>query len=260
MLQEPVVADMFYPGDPKELRAMLERFFSAAKGKDLPIPRAIITPHAGYIYSGPIAASAYACLFQKKTKIKRVIILAPAHRYSLTGIATSSADAFLTPLGEIPIDKAALAKITKFAHVSIIDKAFATEHSLEVQLPFLQFALGDFSLIPLLVGACSANEIAVLLEKLVDDESTLIVVSSDLSHYHDYKTAERIDSETIANILDLNMANLSGERACGYIPISGLLMFAKNKAWKARLIDLRNSGDTAGDKNHVVGYAAIHFD
>lgn len=260
MLQEPAVADIFYPGDPKELRAMLERFFSGTKGKDLPIPHAIIAPHAGYIYSGPIAASAYACLFQKKTKIKRVIVLAPAHRYSLAGIATSSADAFLTPFGEIPVDKIALAKIANFSQVSIVDEAFSTEHSLEVQLPFLQFVLGNFSLIPLLVGACSANEIAVLLEKLVEEENTLVVVSSDLSHYHDYKTAERIDRETVVNVLDLNLANLNGEKACGYIPMSGLLMFAKNKAWKARLIDLQNSGDTAGDKKHVVGYAAIHFD
>lgn len=259
MIQESVVANIFYPGDPKELRSMLERFFFAAKGKDLPIPRAIIAPHAGYVYSGPIAALAYASLLHDRAKIKRVIVLAPAHRYSLSSIAASSADAFLTPLGEIPVDKTALAKVSQLSHVSVLDEAFATEHSLEVQLPFLQFALENFTLVPFLVGACSANEIAVLIEKFANNEENLIVVSSDLSHYHDYKTAERIDRETVADLLNLHLENLSGERACGYIPISGLLLYAKTHAWRAKLIDLRNSGDTAGDKNHVVGYAAVHF-
>jgi len=259
IMQKAVVAGTFYPADAEELAAMLQKFFIEAQGQDQPLPQAIVAPHAGYVYSGPIAASAYACLNRVRNQIKRVIVVAPSHRYPFTGIATSSADVFATPLGEILIDRAAIRKIAALPQITQLDAAFASEHSLEVQLPFLQMQLQDFQLIPLLVGMATPKEVAEVLAMLWAEEGTLLVVSSDLSHYHNYQTAQKIDSLTAQKILALDYNTLDGEQACGYMGLQGLLWLAKQKGWCAKCLDLRNSGDTMGEKDHVVGYGAFHF-
>lgn len=258
-IQSSVVAGMFYPADPDELTDLLQTFFAQIPKEYTKIPKAIIAPHAGYIYSGLTAAFAFACLKNLQQKLKRVIVIAPSHRHPFHGIAISSADFFQTPLGKISVDRETLKKLAKFPQVLELDIAFASEHALEVELPFLQTQLQDFQLIPLLAGDASADEVCKVLENLWEDKSTLIVASSDLSHYHPYNVAQKLDLKTIHKMLALDYENLHGEEACGYIGVRGLLKMAKNNHWHAHLIDLRNSGDTAGDKNQVVGYGAIHF-
>lgn len=257
-IRQPVVAGMFYPADAQELQNTILGMLNNAKG-DQPIPKAIIAPHAGYIYSGQTAAHAYACLAQAANKIHRVILFGPAHRYPFQGIAAPEADIFATPLGQIKIDHNAIAQILSLPQVQVSDAAHAEEHSLEVQLPFLQILLKNFSLVPLVVGASNADQVAAVLDKLWNGDETLIIVSSDLSHYHDYKTAQHMDQQTVRGILDLNQAAIKEENACGRIPIKGLMQIAGQKKLKPKLIQLCNSGDTAGPKDQVVGYAAIHF-
>ena len=248
-VRESAVAGMFYPADPAELRGMVEGLLADVPVKDGVPPKAIIAPHAGYIYSGSIAASAYACL--RPVGIRRVVLLGPAHRVLLNGVAASSASVWRTPLGHVPVEAP--------DGSSIVDAAHAEEHSLEVQLPFLQVVLSDFTLIPLVVGQASKEEIAGILASLWGGDETLIVISSDLSHYEDYETANRMDSAASQAILDLDPTGLESRNACGCIPICGLLHLAKQKGMRAELIDLRNSGDTAGSRDQVVGYGAYAF-
>jgi AmmeMemoRadiSam system protein B len=257
-IRKPAVAGMFYPKNPQELQNTILNMLANAKA-DQPVPKAIIAPHAGYIYSGQTAAKAYACLSQSANKIRRVILLGPSHRYPFQGIAASGADFFATPLGQIKIDQDAIAKISSLPQVSISDEAHAQEHSLEVQLPFLQILLKNFTLIPLVVAASTADQVADVLDKLYNGNETIIIISSDLSHYHDYQTAQQMDKQTVQAILDLNLAAIKEDNACGRIPIKGLMQIAGQKKLTPKLIDLCNSGDTAGHKDKVVGYAAIHF-
>jgi len=259
-VQNSVVSGAFYPADAEELKSMILGFLREFDNLEKQVPKAIIAPHAGYIYSGLAAAAAFSSLKNANDKIKRVIVMAPSHRYPFSGIAISSADFFRTPLGEIKVDRNSLDKINNLPQIIEIDAAFNIEHALEVELPFLQIQLENFSLIPLLVGSASSSEIAEVLEILWEEEGTLIVVSSDLSHYHDYKTAQRIDQNTINKILALDYQHIFGEEACGYMGVSGLLKFAKSKFWKPKLMLLNNSGDTEGDKQHVVGYGAVVFE
>jgi MEMO1 family protein len=259
MLIHPCVAGKFYPANPDVLRQnILELLSGATDKKKLTPPKAIIAPHAGYIYSGPVAASAYACLTQAKETIKRVVLLAPSHRYSINGIATTTAEFYLTPLGKIAIDQKTITNLS-LSDVSTIDEAFSTEHSLEVHLPFLQVTLESFFLIPLLVGFTTPTQVQKTLESLWDGPETLIIISSDLSHYLSYKTAQSIDKKTAAAIMALNPNGFTTEDACGATGIQGLLMVAAKKQMTASQIDLRNSGDTAGPKENVVGYGAFHF-
>lgn len=260
-IMKPQVAGMFYPADANELNKMLAKFFVAAeKFVDFPIPKAIIAPHAGYIYSGPIAASAYACLKNAQNKIKRIVIFAPAHRYGFYGLATLSAKVYATPLGNINIDQNYVTKALELPNVATIDAAFNTEHALEVHLPFLQTILkNDFLLVPLLVSEANQDEVANVLNALWDDSETLIIVSSDLSHYYDYQTAKKLDAATAKIIESLDSSKIEGENACGYKIIKGLLPVAKAKKMQVKVLDLRNSGDTAGDKDQVVGYGGFHF-
>jgi MEMO1 family protein len=260
MIIHPAVAGMFYPNTPNELKAMVTKFLQAAVAyKDLVVPKAIIVPHAGYIYSGPIAASAYACLANtKEHKITQVVIMAPAHRSYIDGIATTTASFYETPLGQIPIATAAMSAITDLLYVQMNDDAFVTEHAIEVQLPFLQIMLEDFAIVPLLVGKASVSQVAKVLSELWDGEQTLIIISSDLSHYHDYKTAQNIDQQTVDAIINCNLHKITSETACGCLPIKGMLSVAAAKSMQIKLLDLRNSGDTAGSKDAVVGYAAFH--
>jgi len=251
----PNVAGTFYPSDADELKLMVQNFFmQVAAQKNLPIPKAIIAPHAGYIYSGPIAASAYACLTQV-SYIKKVVVLAPAHRVAFPGIATLSTNFYATPLGKIAIDHTA----QKIPGIITSNQAFSEEHALEVQLPFLQMVLKDFALIPLLVGTATPMQVAQVLAELWNGSATLIVISSDLSHYLAYHAAQILDNKTKNAILALNAAALHDDAACGKVIIAGLLKVAQRKNLAATLIDLRNSGDTSGTRDAVVGYGAFHL-
>jgi AmmeMemoRadiSam system protein B len=254
-VRQPVVAGQFYPADANELHAMVTAFLDSAKTTSL-IPKALIVPHAGYIYSGTIAATGYAHLANIRAKIKRVVLLGPSHFVGVRGLATSSADAFATPLGEVPLDKQGLTKILDLPQVKIFDEAHAREHSLEVQLPFLQVLLDDFSLIPLGVGSATPEEIGKVLQALWGAEETLIVISSDLSHYHRYEVAKRLDEKTSRAIETLQLEEIDYDQACGQHSIKGLLHVARVLGLRAQTVDLRNSGNTAGSRDSVVGYGA----
>ena len=258
MTRPPAVAGTFYPADPRELHSMLDGFLRAAPA-DMPIPRAMIVPHAGYIYSGPVAATGYACLLNPDIAVKHVVLLGPAHRVPFRGLATTTATAFATPLGDIPVDQAAIRDLAALPQIHVMDEAHRLEHSLEVQLPFLQVTLAEFSLIPLVVGDATAEEVFEVLEVLCARPETLIVVSSDLSHYHSYATATRLDEDTSRNIEALDYQAIDHDHACGRNPVSGLLLYARHHGLKARTLDLRNSGDTAGPRDQVVGYGTYIF-
>ncbi|MBI3775771.1 MAG: AmmeMemoRadiSam system protein B [Gammaproteobacteria bacterium] len=254
-LRHPAVAGMFYPDNADELHAQLQALLAVAHVNGLR-PKAIIAPHAGYIYSGPIAASVYAQLKPYAHEITRVVLLGPAHRVAVRGIAVPSVDLFAMPLGNIPIDHAALRLIAGLPFVRTSDQAHAQEHSLEVQLPFLQEILGEFSLVPLVVGEANPTQVAQVLERLWGGAETVIVISSDLSHYHDYATAQRLDAATSRAIEQLRFEDLNHDSACGCNPVSGLLYVARQRGLHAQALDVRNSGDTAGSRDHVVGYGA----
>lgn len=258
-VREPAVAGMFYPDDPTELKQMVDGYLQAVPDSEEPPPKAIIAPHAGYVFSGPVAASAYARLRQVRHTIRRVILLGPSHRVGFPGLATSSADTYRSPLGDIAVDTAAVKQIDKLPQVRLLDQAHMLEHSLEVHLPFLQQSLDRFTLVPLVVGDASAEEVAEVIEQLWGGEETLIVISSDLSHYHDYATAQQMDRQTSRAIEALQPEKLGYDSACGRNPVNGLLLLAKRKQLHAETIDLRSSGDTAGPRDQVVGYGAYVF-
>jgi len=256
--RRPSVAGLFYPSEPEILRAELARMLSEVPiGADL--PKALIAPHAGYIYSGPIAASAYAQIASAHAVISRVVLLGPAHRAPIRGLAAPSANSFLTPLGHIPVDREAVNTALAFPQVEILDSAFDGEHCLEVQLPFLQHVLDDFSIVPLLVGSASGDQVADVLRSLWGGPETLVVVSSDLSHYCDYDRARQLDSDTSRAIENLAPDQIDDDGACGRQPVKGLLKVAQEFHLLAKTIDLRNSGDTAGPRGEVVGYGAYLF-
>ena len=259
-IRPPAVSGMFYPGDPAVLATEVDTLLANAvpPAPTFPPPKALIAPHAGYIYSGPVAASAYALLVPHAATIRRVVLLGPCHRVAVRGLAVSSALSFETPLGTVPIDQAANAVVLKLPQVVRHDGAHAAEHSLEVQLPFLQQVLDDFSLVPLAVGYATPDEVAEVLELLWGGPETLIVVSSDLSHYHPYADAQHRDRHTVDAITHLHLL-LDQEQACGAAAINGLIEVAQRRGLQPQLLDLRNSGDTAGDKSRVVGYASFVF-
>ena len=256
----PAVAGLFYPGDPVELEVTVDRYLAGARADSGDAaPKAVIAPHAGYVYSGPVAASAYARIAALRGNIERVVLIGPAHRVALRGLAASAAGAFRTPLGEVPVDRSALDRILRLPQVCELDRAHDGEHSLEVHLPFLQRALGDFSLVPLVAGDASADEVAEVLEALWGGPETLIVISSDLSHYNDYETARALDEATTRSIEALDPAGLDSHSACGRVPIRGLLLVARRQDLHVSTLDLRSSGDTAGPRDSVVGYGAYAF-
>ena len=250
------VAGVFYPGSQRALKGDVDEMLRQAGRARLRSPKAIIAPHAGYIYSGPVAASVYAPLADLRGKVRRVVLLGPTHRVPIDGLAVPSSEAFATPLGNVPIDRQAIASIEDMAQIVVSDEAHALEHSLEVQLPFLQEVLGEFSLVPLAVGNVSAGEVAEVLERLWGGEETLIVISSDLSHYLSYEEARLIDRQTAQRILDGN-PTIHHYQACGATPVNGLLLAARKHGLQIVQLDLRNSGDTAGDRSRVVGYGAF---
>ena len=252
------VAGMFYPSAPERLAGDIRSYLSRAPGRELGTPKALIVPHAGYVYSGPIAASAYALVAPLRDTVKRVLLLGPAHRVAVRGLATTGAGAFDTPLGEVAIDTVAVAMALAFPQVTVSDAAHAFEHALEVQLPFLQTVLRSFSLVPFAVGHVLDEDVAQVIDALWGGPETLVVVSSDLSHYHAYAEAKRIDHATTETILAMS-PTLDHEQACGATPINGLLRCARQRGLAPALLDLRNSGDTAGDRARVVGYASFAF-
>lgn len=245
---------MFYPAEPATLKRAVAGLLAAAPapGTD---SKVIVAPHAGYEYSGLTAAHAYRQLEARRNLIRRVVLLGPAHRVHLKGMAVPSVDAFATPLGDVPIDAEGVRQAQEVPGVQVSDEAHAAEHSIEVHLPFLQAVLGEFQLVPIVVGVCTARHVEAVLDALWGGDETAIVVSSDLSHFHSYTEAREIDANTTARIEGME-ANLHGEDACGAYALNGLMLAAKERGLQVRTLDVRNSGDTAGDKFRVVGYGA----
>lgn len=254
----PAVAGLFYPAEGESLRATVDALLAAATHSPLPPAKALIVPHAGYVYSGSTAAAAYASLKAQAGQIRRVILLGPTHRVPIRGLAVPASHAFATPLGDIPLDGETLARLRQLPQVSTNNAAHALEHALEVQLPFLQRLLGDFVLTPIAVGDASPEIVANVLEACWGGPETLIVVSSDLSHYLPYPVAQQIDDDTCRHILALD-EHLSPQQACGARPLNGLLLAAQRHRLSPQLLALCNSGDSAGDRQRVVGYAAFAF-
>lgn len=267
-VRQPAVAGQFYPARPKTLRDTVQAFLDNVPAFDA-LPgigaderavsiRAIIAPHAGYPFSGPIAASAYAQVALLRQSVRRVLLIGPAHRAPLQGLGASSAAAFSTPLGQVHLDGDAVESLLRLPFVHTHNQAHAPEHALEVQLPFLQTVLDDFTLVPLVTGPCAAGDVAAALEPFAGDSHSLIVVSSDLSHYHPYAEARELDRRTARRIEALQP--LAATEACGRYAINGLLHLARQRQWQARTVDLRSSGDTEGPRDRVVGYGAFIFE
>lgn len=258
-VRQASVAGFFYPADTQVLSNTVQQLLKTAENTAVPAPKAIIAPHAGYIYSGPIAATIYKTLASQKDIISRVILLGPAHRLAFNGIAVTQIENFATPLGMVPVDLSAIQNIISIPGVQVIEAAYNQEHCLEVQLPFLQTILNHFSIVPCIVGNAKPDLVATVIEKLWGGPETLIVISSDLSHYYDYITAKNLDTAASQAILNLEPDQIHDNQACGRLPIKGLLLAAKKFNLQVKLLDLRNSGDTAGNKDRVVGYGAYHF-
>jgi AmmeMemoRadiSam system protein B len=255
----PAVAGSFYPADPAELEQMVRGYLSQVETSGEGAPKALIAPHAGYVYSGPVAASAYARLAPARGRVSRVVLLGPSHRVALRGLAAPDATTFVTPLGEIALDREALERALTLPQVRVLHAAHELEHSLEVHLPFLQVVLGSFSLVPLVAGDASAADVAEVLELLWGGDETLVVVSSDLSHYKDYATAKRLDDATTRAVESLTPEAIGFEDACGRVPIRGLLEVARARGLTPVTLDVRSSGDTAGPRDRVVGYGSWSF-
>ncbi len=258
-VRPPAVAGTFYPAGPDALRRAVSAAFADAKAppEGAPPPKALVVPHAGYIYSGPVAASAYLRVAPARGAITRVVLLGPNHRVPLAGMALTSADAFATPLGLVAVDDDARARARALPSVAVDDTAHALEHSLEVQLPFLQTVLGDVPVLPVVVGQCATADVVALLDDLWGGPETVVVVSTDLSHYHRYADAVALDRRTIAEIAALHPEAVGDRDACGAYPLRGLLASARARHLAAEVLDVRNSGDTAGDRESVVGYGAV---
>jgi len=279
-IRNPAVAASFYPGDASKLRESVEGYVSTAleampaEEKDLraPLPKAIIAPHAGYVFSGAVAGSAYARIVNARGVVTRVVLAGPVHRVPVRALAVSGMDGFATPLGLVPVDKEAVERISKLSQVELNDAPHAGEHSLEVHLPFLQCVLGPpgnkrrkaapdkdeagFSFVPLAVGDADAEETAEVYEALWGGPETLFVISTDLSHFYDYDTARELDSAATRAIEALRPEDIGPRQACGRAPMAGMLVAARRHGLRVKTLDLRNSGDTAGSRGSVVGYGA----
>jgi len=260
-VRPPAVAGLFYPADAGALRASVRALLDEALARRSPAaaPKALIAPHAGYRYSGAVAASACAELAGVADRIRRVVLLGPSHRFPLDGLAASSADVFETPLGPVPVDPDALARVLALPAVRRSDAAHAAEHSLEVLLPFLQVLLESFHLVPLAVGDASPEEVDAVLESLWGGPETAVLVSSDLSHDHDVDTARRLDAATTRAIEERDPSGLGPGSACGRVPIRGLLVAARRHGLAPRTLRLRTSADAGGPRDRVVGYGAYAF-
>lgn len=255
-VRTPAVAGSFYPADPVALEALLARCWAARVPTAAPPPKAIIAPHAGYVYSGPVAASAYATLEILRNKIRRVVLLGPSHRFAFAGMALPEAETWRTPLGDVPIDTQAVLQLAKLPGVTRLDRLHEEEHSLEVHLPFLQRTLGNFQLVPIVCGRCDLEQGARVLEEIWGGPETLIVASTDLSHYHDSRTAKQLDAQTTRIFEHMQPEAALESEACGSVPVAILLQVAQKKQMRIQTLDTRTSGDTAGGTDRVVGYGA----
>lgn len=253
-IRYPAVAGSFYDQSAQHLRSQLANWLKPQSALCHSI-RALIVPHAGYLYSGETAARAYRHLKYQAEKIEKVILVGPSHRYYFQGCALPSAHYFATPLGKVAIDTQAIEKLEKIEDIEVSDQAHALEHCLEVQLPFLQTCLHQFTLLPLLTSNVSPATVANIIDDLWQPENTLLVVSSDLSHFHSYHEAQSIDKNT-CSLIEHFEPSLTPEQACGSTGINALLLVAKKRGYQLTRIDLKNSGDTAGDKEKVVGYVS----
>jgi len=261
-IRASAVAGTFYPADPAALSATVSALLalpSSIPSTETTAPKALIVPHAGYVYSGPVAASAYRLLAPLRDQIKRVVLLGPSHRIAFRGMAATQAQIYRTPLGDIPLDQDWLAKAAGIPGFGFLDQAHDGEHSLEVHLPFLQTLLGAFKLVPIVCGQAEPGQVAALLACLWGGPETLVVISSDLSHYLDYENCRALDNRTCEAIEHLDAAALGQDQACGRVPVGGLLALAQQNHLRVATLDLRNSGDTAGPRDRVVGYGAWAF-
>jgi AmmeMemoRadiSam system protein B len=257
-VRPPGVAGSFYPGSRAELFDTVQTLMSEAGPAKGPPPKAVIAPHAGYVFSGAVAASAYRALEPRARQLRRILLLGPAHFRRVSGLALPGAGRLATPLGETMVDSEAAERALELPQVVEDPAAHEREHCLEVQLPFLQLLFEAVPVVPFLVGAATGDEVAEVLERFWGDHETAIVVSSDLSHYLPYDEAKRVDGETAERILELR-GTLAHDEACGATPINGLLIAARRRGLRCRLLDLRNSGETAGGRGRVVGYGAFAF-
>jgi AmmeMemoRadiSam system protein B/AmmeMemoRadiSam system protein A len=258
-VQPAGVAGMFYPADAATLAAGVDASLVSAQPPPL-IPKAVIAPHAGHVYSGDIAGTAYKLLSRRKGEVKRVILLGPNHRVPVRGMALSPATAWDTPLGPLPVDRASRDLLARTPDIAVTAEPFAGEHSLEVHLPFIHRSLGEVEILPILVGDAPVAQVSSALESLWGGPETVIIVSSDLSHYHDYETCKAKDGETAAGIERLQPAICEGDRACGYHSIRGLIDQAQRRDMRVTALDVRNSGDTRGTRDRVVGYGSFAFE
>ena len=255
-VRPPAVAGLFYPQDAGELRRVVVGHLAACqRSGEARRPKALIVPHAGYPYSGDVAGCAYRLLGDSRAMIRHVVLLGPSHRVPMRGIAVPSVDAFATPLGEVPVDDAHRQRLRELGLVGISDAPHLAEHSLEVQLPFLQVVLGEFDLLPLAIGLSPPDQVAHVLDAAWNGADTLVVVSSDLSHYHTSEEARQLDAQSTQAILE-RRSDLPDEQACGARAINGLMQVARRRNLRVELLDQRNSGDTAGDRSRVVGYGS----
>ena len=256
-IKQPAVAGMFYPDDPRQLRELVSKLLQENPQQG-GLPKAILVPHAGLVYSGGIAARAYNRIKPWLSHIKRIVMLGPSHRVALRGMAVMDADAWHTPLGDIGLDTSSTKTLVEQGLVGFVNQAHAQEHCLEVQLPFLQLLHGDFELLPVVVGQASADQVAALIEEVCKQEDTLVLISSDLSHFHTYDEARQIDLNTM-NLISERRSNIQPQQACGCYALNGLLRYAEQNNWQAEQLAYCNSGDTAGDHSRVVGYTAYAF-
>jgi AmmeMemoRadiSam system protein B len=263
-VRPPAVAGLFYPSDASQLRDVVSEFLVQARAQTparaigAAAPKALIVPHAGYIYSGAIAAAAYSQVAQRRRQIRRVVLIGPSHRVYLRGMAVPSVEVFQTPLGMVTVDRELKARLLTEQLAIESDAPHDSEHSLEVQLPFLQMLFEDFTLLPLSIGSATPPAVAAALAETWGGEETLVLVSSDLSHYLTYDAARELDAATTAAIMR-NDTTLTGEQACGCVGINGLSFLARQRNLSSAEITRCNSGDTAGDRNRVVGYGAFAF-
>ena len=256
-IRPAALAGSFYPAAAAALRREIGELLGGVETAAVaPVPKALIAPHAGYIYSGPIAAAGYSRLAPARERIRRVVLLGPSHFGGFHGMATSSAEGWQTPLGTVPIDRPVVERLIEARLIGVLDAAHAREHSLEVQLPFLQVALREFALVPIVAGDALPEAVAALLDAVWAGPETLIVVSTDLSHYLDYRSCQETDRQTADAIERLDPSALGLESACGRVPVCGLLSAARRRGMSIARLDLRNSGDTAGPRGRVVGYGS----
>lgn len=259
-VRKPAVAGRFYPADREELRASVCEHLAAARTPPVPAEvRALVAPHAGYVFSGPVAGSAYAAVADVADEIDLVVLIGPAHYLAVRGLRAPDADVFSTPLGDVPVDSEVMARVLELPGVEVHDGVHAPEHALETQLPFLQEVLTGFRIVPLLVGLATDREVEAVVGAVWRRSTTLLVVSSDLSHYLGYAAARRRDERTADSVERLEPQGVGPDDACGFLPLRALLRLARKRELAVTTLDLRNSGDTGGPRDRVVGYGAFAF-